>query len=140
MRTIWIVLLSALLTTVGLLLPASRLANAQATADQGQVALLLDGSLNRAVPASPALQLVSHERCGVQLGGWCPGRVRSCLRSGEPAAKCELWGNRCEACNETMLACREKVGHQAGYTCTKCRKAMDMQALCRRIAQAVAGL
>jgi hypothetical protein len=24
-----------------------------------------------------------------------------------------------------MLACREKVGHQAGYTCTKCRKALD---------------
>ncbi len=126
MRNFWIVvLLSAMLTAAGLLSPASQSASAQEAVNRTRVALILDGALNRDLPANPPLEYVSHNRCGVSLGGWCPGRVRSCIRAGRPAAECEAWGERCSACNQAMVDCREKVGHQAGYTCTKCRQALD---------------
>src|ERR1700730_3626331 len=125
MRNFWIVVLvSAMLTTAGLLSPPSRLATAQEAVDQSRVALIFDGALNRDLPANPLLQHVSHDRCGIGLGGWCPRLVRACLRAGRPDAACEAYGDRCEACNQAMVACRQKVGHRPGYTCDKCRAAL----------------
>jgi hypothetical protein len=127
MRIFWIVvLISAMLTTMaGLLSPASQLASAEEAVNQSRVALILDGALNRGLPANPNLQYMSHNLCGIGLGGYCPGRYRSCLRAGRPKAECEAWVERCDACNQAMADCRQKVGHQAGYTCDKCRQALD---------------
>jgi hypothetical protein len=126
MRNAWIVvLMAAVLTTAGLLAPASRLASAQETTDRSHMALVLDRALDRGLPANPAPQYVSHELCGIGLGGYCPGRYRSCIRSGRPRAECQARLERCEACNQAMVACRQKVGHAPGYTCVRCRAALD---------------
>ena len=134
MKNLWIVvLMSAMLTGAGQLSVASRSAGAQeiaqeitqATSDRSQVALIVGGALDRALPANPMLQYVNHELCGITLGGYCPGRYRSCIRAGRPKAHCEAWVARCDACNHAMLDCRQNVGHQPGYACTECRQALD---------------
>jgi hypothetical protein len=123
MRNLWLALLvSAMFATSGLLWSAGRSANAHELAGQSRAALIVDGALNS---AAPGLEYVAHNSCGVSLGGWCPRGVRSCLREGKPKSQCETWGDRCDACSQAMVSCREKVGHRAGFTCTKCRQAWD---------------
>jgi|SRR6516225_4598069 len=75
-------------------------------------------------PASPIIQRVATNLCGIGLGGYCPGGYRACLRSGTPKAECDLILARCDECNQAMVDCREKVGVEPGYTCAKCRKAL----------------
>jgi len=120
-----LVLLSAALATV--LLPSSRtqLASAQEIVKQSQLVAALDGTMNESPRLKPAPQFATHELCGIGLGGYCPGGYRACLRAGRPKAECEARNARCEACNQEMLECRQKVGHQPGYTCPQCRKALD---------------
>jgi DNA-binding helix-hairpin-helix protein with protein kinase domain len=126
MRNFWLVLLiSATLATAGLLSSASRSTSAEDAVDRSQVALILDGVPDRSPPAKPPLYYVKHDLCGIGLGGYCPGRYRSCIRAGRPKAECEAWVARCDACNQAMLECRQKVGHQPGYSCVKCRKKLD---------------
>ena len=125
MRTFRIVILLApLLASAALVLPTSREGSAQ-EAEEAQLALVVDGSLRADRGDDPLLQLASHNLCGVTLGGYCPGRYRSCLRAGRPRAECDAFVARCNACNEAMLHCRQKVGHVPGFTCSKCRRALD---------------
>ncbi len=124
MRKIWIVvMMSVMLTAAGLVSPANERAGAQEGATR--LALMLDGTLERSLPANPLIQQVTHESCGVTLGGYCPGRYRSCIRAGRPQAECQARYDRCESCQHRMLECRQKVGHVAGYTCPKCLAALS---------------
>ena len=124
MRNFWTVLvLSAALMAAGALSPTIRQAGAQEEVKQAQVASLI--VLNGGQVGNPAVQYVSHELCGIGLGGYCPRGYRGCIRSGQPKAECEARLARCDDCNQEMVDCRQKVGHQAGYTCAKCRKALD---------------
>jgi hypothetical protein len=126
MRRSWIVVLTLTpLWTAGLLWPTHPLASAQEAVKHSQVAAVRDGASNRDLPTDPTLHYVSHELCGIGLGGYCPGRYRACVRAGRPQAECQARLARCEECNHAMLNCRQKVGHQAGYTCAQCRKALD---------------
>jgi len=125
MKNFCILLLLSAVLAIGSLTSPSRLAGAQEAVDQSRVALLLDGAPDRGVPAKPARQYAKHDLCGVGLGGYCPGRYRSCIRAGRPKAECEAWVARCDACNQAMLECRQKVGQQPGYTCAACRKDLD---------------
>ena len=124
MRRMWFtVLMMGMLTAAGLISSASERANAQQAASPVQLALMLDGTLNRSLP--PLAEQATHNLCGIGLGGFCPGRVRSCIRSGRPKAECEAWGDACSACNHAMVECRQKVGHVAGATCGPCRAALS---------------
>jgi hypothetical protein len=124
MRSFWIIL-AILAATTTLLLPASRPAHAEEAVNPAQIALLLDGHLKNALSANSTIERVTHNLCGIGLGGYCPGRYRSCIRAGRPQAECDAWVARCDACNEAMLHCRQRVGHLPGFTCTKCRRALD---------------
>jgi hypothetical protein len=75
--------------------------------------------------ANPAVQHVSDNLCGVGLGGYCPRGYRGCIRAGRPKTECEARLAQCDSCNRAMVQCRQKVGHLPGYTCVKCRKALD---------------
>jgi hypothetical protein len=97
-------------------------ASAGETIDEPRMALIF--SNNPELTANPAIQHVAGNLCGITLGGYCPGGYRACLRSGTPQAECNRILARCNACNDAMLHCREKVGHVPGYTCVKCRKAL----------------
>lgn len=122
MRNFWLVIvISATLATAGALSSAS----AQDAVERSRVVLIPDGASDRAQPADPSRRYVTHNLCGIGLGGYCPGRYRSCIRAGRPRAECETWVARCDACNQAMLECRQKVGHQPGSTCPPCRKALD---------------
>ncbi len=125
MRKFCFVVLSALVTVVGVLSLAGQAARGEEQLKATQVATLIDRLLDRDVPAMQSFQHVTHDLCGVTLGGYCPGRYRSCLRAGRPPAVCQARLEQCETCNHNMLDCRRQVGHQPGYTCVKCRKALD---------------
>jgi hypothetical protein len=125
MRIFWVLLLLSSMLATNSLMSQNQPANAQDAVDRSQVALILDGVTDRSPPAKPPLYYVKHDLCGIGLGGYCPGRYRSCIRAGRPKAECEAWVERCDACNQAMLECRQKVGHQPGYSCVKCRKALD---------------
>ena len=115
-------LVSAML--VVLVSPAGQLAAAEETVNQSRMALIFDSVKNRDLTASPTIQYVATNLCGIGLGGFCPGGYRACLRSGTPQGECDAILARCNACNDAMADCREKVGHEPGYTCAKCRKAL----------------
>jgi hypothetical protein len=100
---------------------AGQLASAEETINEPRMALIFDK--NPDLTAS-TIQYVASNLCGISLGGYCPGGYRACLRSGTPQAECNAILVRCNACNDHMLHCREKVGHEPGYTCAKCRKAL----------------
>lgn len=124
MRTYWITaVMSVLLTAACLVWSASEPTGAQEASSQ--LALTLDGTLDRSLPDNRNVQRVMHELCGVTLGGYCPGRYRACVRSGRPKAECEVWADRCAACNTAMAECRQKVGHEAGFSCPDCKAALD---------------
>jgi hypothetical protein len=116
-------LMSAFL--VMLLPPAGQLASAEERFNQSPIALIFDSTLNRDLPAGPIIQRVASNLCGISLGGYCPEGYRACLRSGTPKAECDLILARCDECNQAMVDCREKVGVEPGYTCAKCRKALN---------------
>jgi hypothetical protein len=119
-----VVFLSMLLVA-GLTLATSRLATAEEIVTL-RTTLVFDGALDRDLSSdNPAVQYVSHNLCGIGLGGYCPRGYRGCIRAGRPKAECEDRLEQCEACNQAMVQCRQKVGHQSGYTCAKCRKALD---------------
>lgn len=123
MRCFWIIV-AIVAATTALILPASRPAHAEDSASQ--IALLVGGRLLDAPSAGSNVERVANNLCGIGLGGgYCPGGYRSCIRSGQPQAECDAWIKRCDACNEAMLHCRQRVGHVPGYTCTKCRRALD---------------
>ncbi|HKA81346.1 MAG TPA: hypothetical protein VKD43_15000 [Xanthobacteraceae bacterium] len=125
MRHSWILLLLSALLAVGSLTSPSRPAGAQDTGDPSRVSLLVDGASDRSAPINQQRYYVKHDLCGIGLGGYCPGRYRSCIRAGRPKAECEARVARCDACNQAMLECRQKVGHQPGYNCPQCRKDLD---------------
>jgi hypothetical protein len=126
MRNFWIVaFISVTLTTAGVPSPTIQLASAQEAAEQSQAASLIDRALNGGLVGNPTVQYASQELCGIGLGGYCPRGYRGCIRAGRPKAECEARLARCDACNQAMVDCRQKVGHQAGYTCAECRQALD---------------
>jgi hypothetical protein len=116
-----LVVFLSMLLVAGLILATSRLATAEAL----WTTLIFDGALDRDLSRDPAVQYVSHNLCGIGLGGYCPRGYRGCIRAGRPKAECEDRLEQCEACNQAMVQCRQKVGHQPGYSCAKCRKALD---------------
>ena len=120
-----VVVFLSMLVVAGLMLATSRLATAEGIVTL-RTALTFDGALDRDLSRdNPAVQYVSHNLCGIGLGGYCPRGYRGCIRAGRPKAECEDRLEQCEACNQAMVQCRQKVGHQPGYSCAKCRKALD---------------
>jgi len=120
-----LVVFLSMLLVAGLTLATSRLATAEGIVTL-RTTLIFDGALDRDRSRdNPAVQYVSHDLCGISLGGYCPRGYRGCIRAGRPKAECEDRLEQCEACNQAMVQCRQKVGHQPGYSCAKCRKALD---------------
>jgi len=123
MRRYWIVvLMAALLTAAGFVSSAATPASAQEAASGLKLALIPDAGLDRSL--APIAEPASHELCGIGLGGRCPRGFRACIRT-QPRHVCDEWLERCEACNKDMVACRQQVGHAAGFTCVKCRAAFN---------------
>jgi hypothetical protein len=121
-----LILFLSILLLCALMIAESRLANAGEGITTLRTALTFDGALNRDLSRdNPAAWYVSHNLCGVDLGGYCPRGYRGCIRAGRPKPECEARLAQCESCNQAMVQCRQKVGHQPGYSCAKCRKALD---------------
>lgn len=121
-----LILFLSILLLCELMIAESRLANAGEGITTLRTALTFDGALNRDLSRdNPAAWYVSHNLCGVDLGGYCPRGYRGCIRAGRPKSECEARLAQCESCNQAMVQCRQKVGHQPGYSCAKCRKALD---------------
>jgi len=114
---------AVLFVAMGLLMPSSKMGAAQAPT---QLAGVMKGSLKSAASENPSLQQVKHNLCGVGLGGHCSRKYRGCVRSGKPKAECKKLNEQCSACGQAMVACRQKVGHAKGYTCEKCRSALEV--------------
>jgi hypothetical protein len=124
MRNLRLVAGLFVLIAAGLMLATGPLANAQEGITK-VAAVTFGAPPNHDLPGDDAAQYVSHNLCGVDLGGYCPRGYRGCIRAGRPRAECEARLAHCESCNQAMVRCRNKVGHQPGLTCAKCRKALD---------------
>jgi hypothetical protein len=103
-----LVVFLSMLLVAGLILATSRLATAEGIVNL-RTTLIFDGALDRDLSRdNPAVQYVSHNLCGISLGGYCPRGYRGCIRAGRPKAECEDRLEQCEACNQAMVQCRQK--------------------------------
>ena len=125
MRKCWFALVFAVICSADLLSPAQRFATAQEMVKHSNIALAMESTLDRGFARNSSVEFATHDLCGIGLGGYCPGRYRSCIRAGTPQAQCQVRLERCNACNHAMHDCRQQVGHQPGYTCAQCRQALD---------------